>query len=70
MFGDLQELLVAFAGARAGGETHYRVRVVSPRFVGLNRGARHRLVFDALKGEFAGGLHALNIETATPDTPA
>jgi BolA protein len=58
------------AGARSGGETHYRVRVVSARFEGLSRVARHRLVFDALKGEFAGGLHALNIEAVTPEAPA
>jgi len=55
------------AGARAGGETHYRVRVVSARFEGLSRVARHRLVFDALKAEFAGGLHALNIEAVAPE---
>jgi len=58
------------AGAGAGGETHYRVRVVSPRFQGLSRVARHRLVFDALTGEFAGGLHALTIEAVVPEPAA
>ena len=58
------------AGAREGGQTHYRVQIVSARFAGLNRVARHRLVFDALKGEFADGLHALNIEALAPDAAA
>ena len=54
------------SGAREGGQTHYRLRIVAARFAGLSRVARHRLVFDALKGEFAGGLHALNIEAEAP----
>jgi len=58
------------AGAREGGQTHYRVRIVSARFAGVGRVARHRLVFDALKSEFADGLHALNIEASAPDAGA
>ena len=54
------------AGARAGGETHYSVLVVSERFAGLNRVARHRLVNDALGGEFATGLHALALTLKAP----
>ncbi|MBL8550016.1 MAG: BolA family transcriptional regulator [Hyphomonadaceae bacterium] len=54
------------AGARAGGETHYRVKVVSDAFAGLSRVARQRLVNDALKGEFESGLHALSLELKTP----
>ncbi len=54
------------AGARPGGETHYSVLVVSSRFEGLARVARHRLVNDALGTEFAGGLHALSLTLRTP----
>ncbi len=54
------------AGARAGGQTHYNVTVVSPRFEGLNRVARHRLVNDALAAEFDSGLHALSLVLKTP----
>ena len=54
------------AGAQAGGETHYSVLVVSPRFEGLNRVARHRLVNEALQHEFNGGLHALSLTLRTP----
>jgi len=54
------------AGARPGGGTHYRVRVVSARFSGMSRVARHRLVYGLLPGEFADGLHALALMTEAP----
>lgn len=54
------------AGARPEGETHYRVLVVSKRFEGLSRVDRQRLVNEALRGEFEGGLHALQLATKTP----
>jgi BolA protein len=57
------------AGARAGGQTHYSVLLVSPRFEGLNRVGRHRLVNDALADEFAGGLHALSLVLKAPGEP-
>jgi len=49
------------------GETHYTVHAVSPRFAGLGRVARHRLVNAALAAEFASGLHALNLRLETPE---
>ncbi len=52
--------------ARAVGGTHYRVRVVSAKFTGLNRVARHRLVYDLLPAEFADGLHALALDAKAP----
>jgi BolA family transcriptional regulator, general stress-responsive regulator len=54
------------AGAQPGGETHYRARVVSHAFEGLSRVARQRLVYDAVREEFAAGLHALSLELKTP----
>lgn len=54
------------AGARPGGETHYRLRMVSAAFEGLSRVARQRLVYDALREEFDRGLHALSLELKTP----
>ena len=54
------------AGARAGGETHYNVVLVSDRFAGLNRVARHRLVNEALAPEFGTGLHALALTLKAP----
>ena len=55
------------AGARPEGETHFSVTVVSPAFSGLNRVARQRLVYDALAAELAGGVHALSLNTLTPE---
>jgi stress-induced morphogen len=54
------------AGAQPGGETHYNVVAVSPRFEGLSRVARHRLVNDSLGAEFGEGLHALSLTLRTP----
>lgn len=54
------------AGARPGGGTHCRVRIVSSRFAGMSRVARHRLVYDLLPGAFADGLHALALTTEAP----
>ncbi len=52
------------AGADGSGfGTHFRVRVASPRFAGLSRVARHRLVYDALQVFIDRGVHALAIET-------
>jgi BolA protein len=53
------------AGARPGGETHYRLRIVSDAFTGLSRVARQRLVYDALREEFDTGLHALSLDLKT-----
>ena len=54
------------AGHREGGESHFKVEIVSDAFEGKNRVARQRLVYDALKDEFAAGLHALALTTLTP----
>ena len=48
------------------GETHFRVRIVSPLFIGRSRIERHRAVTDLLAEELRGGLHALAIEPAAP----
>ncbi|KAM0746036.1 bola-domain-containing protein [Meredithblackwellia eburnea MCA 4105] len=48
------------------GETHFTVEVVSEAFEGKRVIARHRLVNDLLKDEFAAGLHALSIKAKTP----
>jgi len=54
------------AGAQPGGETHFRLRVVSSAFAGLSRIERQRLVNTALGEEFANGLHALSLDLKTP----
>ena len=57
------------AGARAGGETHYSVLVVSPLFAGMNRVRRSREVHALLQGEFDAGLHALGLTLKAPGEP-
>lgn len=52
------------AGAREG--RHFSVRIRSSRFAGLNRLARHRLVYDALGPLAAQGVHALAIVAQAP----
>jgi BolA protein len=54
------------AGWREGGETHFRLDIVSQAFSGKSRVDRHRLVNEALAGAFAQGLHALAIKARAP----
>ena len=54
------------AGWREGGETHFKVEIVSAAFDGQGRVARQRLVYQALAAEFTDGLHALSLTTLTP----
>ena len=54
------------AGHREGGESHFRVEIVSAAFEGHNRVARQRMVYETLKAELDAGLHALAITTLTP----
>ena len=65
---DDSHLHAGHAGAKEG--RHFSVRVVSERFTGMSRVARHRLVYDALKSQIEGGsggnIHALAIDARTP----
>ncbi len=65
---DDSHLHAGHAGAKEG--RHFSVRVVSERFAGLSRVARHRLVYDALKSQLEAGadgnIHALAIDARTP----
>jgi BolA family transcriptional regulator, general stress-responsive regulator len=57
---------VGHAGWREGGETHFRVHIVSAAFKGKSRVERHRLVNAAVAEAFARGLHALAITARAP----
>jgi BolA family transcriptional regulator, general stress-responsive regulator len=54
------------AGHRPGGETHFRLYIVSEAFRGKGRLERHRLINAALAQELAGSVHALAIHAAAP----
>ncbi len=58
------------AGARPGGETHFRVEIVSPRFAGLSRIARQRLVHAILAEDLKTNIHALALKTLAPEEDA
>ncbi len=53
-------------GARSGGG-HFVITIVSPRFQGQDRVARHRLVYAALGNLMRKEIHALSIRAFTPD---
>jgi BolA protein len=54
------------AGHRPGGQTHFRVYIVSELFKNMTRLERHRLINQTLARELAGGVHALAIHAAAP----
>ena len=57
---------VGHAGWREGGETHFRIDIVSGAFAGKSRIQRHRMVNEVLGGAFERGLHALAIQARAP----
>jgi BolA protein len=54
------------AGHRPGGQTHYRIYIVSEAFKGKTRLERHRMINQLLSAELTGGIHALAIHAAAP----
>lgn len=58
------------SGAREGGESHFSVLIVSEAFRGQSRVARQRAVNAALREELSGPVHALSMQTLTPEEDA
>jgi BolA family transcriptional regulator, general stress-responsive regulator len=54
------------AGAREGGETHFRLEIVSSAFAGKSRVERQRAVYGLLAAEMAERVHALQLTTLAP----
>ena len=63
---DESQLHEGHAGHRQGGETHFRVYIVSDAFKGKSRVERHRMINSALAAELAGGVHALAVHAKAP----
>jgi BolA protein len=63
---DESALHAGHEGAKSGGG-HYRLRLISERFSGLPRMARHRLVYDALHDLMQRDIHALSMTLLAPD---
>jgi BolA protein len=55
------------AGARPGGETHWRLSIVSQRFSGQPTVARHRMIYQALGELMQHPIHALAITARSPE---
>lgn len=54
----------------AGDNNHWKAKIVSKAFAGLNRVQQHQLVYRSLKGKMDGAhgeLHALALETSAPE---
>jgi BolA protein len=54
------------SGHREGGQTHFRVYIVSNAFKNKTRIERHRMINGILSNELAGSVHALAIHAAAP----
>jgi len=63
---DESHLHEGHAGHREGGQTHFRVYIVSEAFKGKTRIERHRMINGILSAELAGGIHALAIHATAP----
>ena len=63
---DESHLHEGHAGHRPGGETHFRVYIVSKAFSGKSRVERHRMINAALAAELAGSVHALALHVKAP----
>ena len=51
----------------AGDGDHYAAEVVSAAFKGKSRVQQHQMVYNALKGNMGGALHALALQTGVPE---
>ncbi len=51
----------------AGDGDHFAAEVVCEAFRGKSRVQQHQMVYEALKGNMGGALHALALQTNAPD---
>jgi stress-induced morphogen len=51
----------------AGDGDHYAAQVISEAFRGKTRVQQHQMIYDALRGNMGGALHALALQTAAPE---
>jgi BolA protein len=63
---DESHLHQGHAGHRPGGESHFRLYIVSSAFKGKSRLERHRMINTALANEMKGRVHALAIHAQAP----
>ena len=54
------------AGAAPGGNTHWKLTIVSAAFIGKSTVARHRMIYQALGDLMQQPIHALAINARAP----
>lgn len=64
---EVRDESAAHVGHASAGKGHFRVKVVSTCFAGMKPLQRHRLVNEVLSALLASDVHALAMETLTPD---
>ena len=57
----------AHASSPATGQSHFEVDLVSAEFTGMTKVASHRRVYQVLREEMAGPVHALALTTRSPE---
>lgn len=72
--GEIEDLIkTGIPGAKvkirdlAGDGDHYAAEVVAEAFRGKSRVQQHQMVYEALKGNMGGVLHALALQTSAPE---
>jgi stress-induced morphogen len=70
-----QRIEASIPGAHAevedytGGGDHFRATITAEAFQGRSRLEQHRLVYDIFGAEIGGAIHALSLQTRTPQEP-
>jgi len=63
---ELRDDGAAHVGHAGAGGGHFELTIVSQRFAGLSRVARHRMVYAALAPLMQAGIHALALSAFAP----
>jgi len=63
---DQSHLHAGHAGAREGGQSHFKVEIVADDFAGKSRLERQRMIYAVLAEELEGPVHALTLSARTP----
>jgi stress-induced morphogen len=62
----IPDAVITIEDLRGDGD-HYAAYVVSESFAGKSRVQQHQMVYQALQGRMGGELHALALQTSTPE---
>jgi stress-induced morphogen len=60
------DAIITIQDLRGDGD-HYACKVISSAFRGKSRVQQHQMVYKALGGRMGGELHALALQTSTPE---